>query len=111
MVVAVVVEESLCQRTKDQKDTSSTTWTRSQTLLLLELYKANVDKFNNLLLKKLCGKNCANLLTVKVFNSKQVEGRWKTIEAAYRRAKDSNRATGLKSHNVILKQTVMEFDT
>ncbi|KAH3786022.1 hypothetical protein DPMN_164121 [Dreissena polymorpha] len=48
---------------------------------------------------------------VKVFNSKQVEGRWKTIVAAYRRAKDSNRATGSKSNNVILKQIVMEFDT
>jgi len=30
------------------------------------------------------------------FNSKQVEGRWNTIVSAYRRAKDSNRATGAK---------------
>ncbi|KAH3877458.1 hypothetical protein DPMN_001325 [Dreissena polymorpha] len=51
MVVAVVVGESLCLRTKDQKDTSSATSTRSQTLLLLELYKSNVDKFNNPLVK------------------------------------------------------------
>ncbi|KAH3876899.1 hypothetical protein DPMN_000751 [Dreissena polymorpha] len=54
-------------RTKDQKDTSSTTWTRSQTLLLLELYKANVDKFNNPLLKKTLWEELCKSLNSKGF--------------------------------------------
>ncbi|KAH3695547.1 uncharacterized protein LOC127862923 [Dreissena polymorpha] len=77
--------ESLPENQRPEKDTSSTTWTRSQTLLLLELYKANVDKFNNPLLKKKLWEELCQSLNSKGyhFNSKHVEGRWKTIVAAY----------------------------
>ncbi|KAH3802971.1 hypothetical protein DPMN_156669 [Dreissena polymorpha] len=88
--------ESLPENQIPDKDTSSTSWTRSQTLLILEQYKANVDEFINPLLKKQLWEELCKSLNSKGnhFNSKQVKGRLKTIVAAYRRAKDSNRATG-----------------
>ena len=77
-------------------------WSKPQTLLLIELYKERNEKFQNpLLKKKTLWEEIEKDMNLQAYNytSKQIEGRWKTLSAAYRCVKDNNKSTGKARKN------------
>lgn len=87
-------------------------WTRPQTLLLIELYSGNNEKFQNpLVKKKALWEEITKSLNSRGYNytTKQVEGRWKTLTAAYRRVKDNNNSTGRGKKTLEFEQELDEI--
>lgn len=77
--------------------TNKSTWSRDATLVLLRLYRENKPKFDSPRYKNsTIWSEIAELLKKDgfTFNAEQVEGKWKTLLAAYRRVVDHNNKSG-----------------
>ncbi|XP_021363126.1 dentin sialophosphoprotein-like [Mizuhopecten yessoensis] len=98
---ASIKVESASTSTSDTAGSSTNnklTWTDSKSRTLLHLYKDRLDGFNSFSVKNKGLweeiKNIINKSTNSSFTTTQVEGRYKTILAAYRKYKDNMKKTG-----------------
>uniref|UniRef100_UPI00358ED876 uncharacterized protein n=1 Tax=Myxine glutinosa TaxID=7769 RepID=UPI00358ED876 len=77
---------------------SSGLFNRQQTLMLIDLYQERKSKFeSSVYRKKSLWEEITNELNTRLgtaFNKDQIEGRWKTLWAAYKRHKRNQNSTG-----------------
>ncbi|XP_045208362.2 uncharacterized protein LOC123560170 [Mercenaria mercenaria] len=90
--------EELDDNNNLQNSNQDHTWYRPRTLLLIELYKQNINRMNNPQVRK---KTVWEQITAEInetcetkFQASQVEGRWKTILSSYRKCKDAKKESG-----------------
>ncbi|XP_071139839.1 uncharacterized protein [Mytilus edulis] len=94
------VEQSPDDESSSNKEDSTGTniiWTKSNTLLLIEEYRANKNKMEKgILRKKVVWEKIAKMLCSKGFsvNGDQVNGKWKTLMRGYKSVKDNNKKSG-----------------